>query len=56
MFNSPNSQANNRHPALLRQPVNAADVELSILAFNSVVTFSQTRAKTLPMPCSFHPR
>jgi hypothetical protein len=43
-------------PGLRRQPVNAGDVELSILAFSSAVTFSQTRAKNFHMRCLFPPR
>ena len=53
-FTSRNSRVNNLDLALPRQPVNAVDAErLSILAFNSALTFSQTRTNNFPMPCLF---
>jgi hypothetical protein len=51
-FNSRNSPVNNRDLALRRQLVNPVDAErLSILAFSSALTFSQTRTNNFPMPC-----
>ncbi len=45
-FNSRNSPLNNRRLALRRQPVNAVDAELSILAFSSALTvFADTNEK-----------